>query len=60
MGIATFNHKENYMTFDYIVIDCNDDDKVIAENFECLAHAELWVEVHKKDYPNSFLITEYV
>jgi hypothetical protein len=47
-----------YKTFDYIVIDSNDDDKVIADNFECLAHAELWVEVHKKDYPNSFLITE--
>lgn len=47
-----------YQQFDYIVIDCNNYDNVVADNFECLAHAELWIEVNKKDYPNSFLITE--
>jgi len=51
-------YDNKYQQFDYIVIDSNNDDKVVADNFDCLAHAELWIEMHKKDYPNSFLITE--
>ena len=42
---------------DYVVIDENTDE-IIASNFECKDHAELFVEVHKKDYPNASLYVE--
>jgi hypothetical protein len=42
---------------DYVVID-EITDEIIASNFECKNHAELFVEVHKKDYPNAILYVE--
>ena len=42
---------------DYVVID-EITDEIIANNFECKDHAELFVEIHKKDYPNASLYVE--
>jgi len=42
---------------DYVVIDENTEE-IIASNFECKNHAELFIEVHKKDYPNASLYVE--
>jgi hypothetical protein len=46
-----------YQSFDYGVIDCNNDDKIIAEGFNSDYEAQRWIEDNKKNYPNSFLIT---
>ena len=46
-----------YQVFDYGVIDANNDDKVIAEGFNSDYEAQRWIENHKQNYPNSFLVT---
>jgi hypothetical protein len=44
---------------EYVVID-EITDTIIESNFECKAHAELFVEVHQKDYPNTSLYVEFI
>ena len=33
-------------------------DEIVESNFECKNHAELFIEVHGKDYPNAELVVE--
>ena len=33
-------------------------DEIVESNFECKNHAELFIEVHGKDYPDAELIVE--
>ena len=42
---------------DYAVIDAVTD-QIIESNFECKTHAELFIEVHGKEYPNAELYIE--
>lgn len=44
---------------DYAVIDAVTD-QIIESNFECKAHAELFIEVHGKDYPQADLYVELI
>lgn len=44
---------------DYAVIDAVTD-QIIESNFECKAHAELFIEVHGKDYPQAELYVELI
>jgi hypothetical protein len=45
--------------FDFAVVDAVTD-TVVEYNFECRAHAELFIEVHSKDYPNAELYVESI
>ena len=42
---------------DFAVIDAITD-QIIENNFECKAHAELFIEIHGKEYPNAELYVE--
>jgi hypothetical protein len=44
---------------DYAVIDAITD-QIIESNFECKAHAELFIEVYGKDYPQTELYIELI
>jgi hypothetical protein len=44
---------------EYAVIDAITDE-IIESNFECRAHAELFIEVHGKEYPNAELYVESI
>ena len=44
---------------DYAVIDAISDE-IVEYNFECRAHAELFIEVHAKDYPNADLYVDSI
>ena len=47
----------DYIIIDFAVVDAVTDE-IIESNFECKSHAELWIEVHGKDYPNAELYVE--
>ena len=47
--------KEKAMEF--MVIDAATDE-IVESNFEYKHHAELFIEVHGKDYPNAELVVE--
>ena len=42
---------------EFMVIDAVTDE-IVESNFECKNHAELFIEVHGKDYPNAEPIVE--
>ena len=33
-------------------------DEIVESNFEYKSHAEMWIEVHGKDYPKAELVVE--
>ena len=42
---------------EFVVVDAITDE-IVADNFECRAHAELFIEVYGKEYPNAELYVE--
>lgn len=44
---------------EFVVIDAITDE-IIESNFEYRAHAELFIEVHGKEYPNAELYVESI